>query len=120
MKKKYITFITVVLMVVTLLTACGGDTGISDETYTTLKENWTILAELYNQVAADYNAAYSNGQIERDESFENLMNQAAEVLEQLNSTPRDDLTEEKAVEINNTMMRIQEEMAEALGIELVE
>ena len=119
MKKKWIAMITAVVMVVTLLTACGGN-GVSDKTYETVQQNWKSLTEFYNQVAAEYNTATSNGELERDEAFENLMNQAADMLEEIQSTPRDGLTEEKAIEINDKMIKIQEDMAEALDVNLVE
>ncbi len=119
MKKKFVTFITAIFMVVTLA-ACGGDTGVSEETYTTLKENWMSLAEFYNQVSTDYNTAYNNGEIERDADFEKLMNEIADALQEMNNTAKDDLTEEKAVEMNNTLIRLQKEMADAVGAELIE
>lgn len=120
MKKKFAAFFTTVVMVATLLTACGGDTGVSDETYNTLKTNWASMTSFYNETAAAYNEACSNGQIERDADFEELMNQAAAILEEMNNTPREDMTEEKAIEMNDNLIRLQEEMAESLGVNLVE
>lgn len=93
---------------------------ISEETFQILKENWTSLANLYNQAAVIYNEAVGSGEMERDESFENLMNQVSEALEQMNAISPEELTQDKAVEINDTMIRLQEEMAEALGIELID
>lgn len=137
MKKKFAAIFMTAVMAATLLTACGdapktNDTGsaapevsadgsmISEETYNILKENWTSLANLYNEAAAFYNEAAGSGEIERDDDFENLMNQTAEILEQMNTMSPEELTQDKAVEINDTMMRLQEEIAEALGIELID
>lgn len=96
----------------------GGDasgaegTPVTDETFAILQQNWTTLTEFYNQVAT----AYNNGEIEKSEDFEAMMNQAADILEQIQNISRDDLTEEKAVEINDTMINIQDTFGEALGL----
>lgn len=87
-------------------------TPVSDETFGILQQNWATLTDMYNQVATSYN----NGEIEKNEDFEKLMNQAADILEQIQVISRDELTEEKAVEVNDTMILIQEELAEALGL----
>lgn len=87
-------------------------TPVSDETFGILQQKWATLTEMYNQVATSYN----NGEIEKNEDFEKLMNQAADILEQIQVISRDELTEEKAVEVNDTMILIQEELAEALGL----
>lgn len=120
MKKKLIAIVTALFMAATLLTACGGDTGVSDETMATLTENWRSLTEFYNENAAWYNEACASGEMERNEAFEALMNQTQELMTQMNNTNPDELTEEKAVEMNNTMMRLQQEMCDALGIELAD
>lgn len=92
----------------------GGAEGtpVSDETFGILQENWAVLAESYNQVTT----AYNNGEIEKSEEFENLLKKAMEILEQIQNISREDLTEEKAVEVNNTMILIQESIGEALGL----
>lgn len=87
-------------------------TPVSDETFGILQQNWATLTDMYNQVAT----AYNNGEIEKNEDFEKLMNQAAEILEQIQVISRDELTEEKAVEVNDTMILIQEGLGEALGL----
>lgn len=137
MKKKLAAILMTAVMAATLLTACGDapetndavsaapevsadGSMISEETYNILKENWTSLANLYNEAAAIYNEAAGSGEMERDESFENLMNQVSETLQQMNTISPEELTQDKAVEINDTMIRLQEEMAEALGIELID
>lgn len=87
-------------------------TPVSDETFGILQQNWATLTDMYNQMAT----AYNNGEIEKNEDFEKLMNQAAEILEQIQVISRDELTEEKAVEVNDTMILIQEGLGEALGL----
>lgn len=87
-------------------------TPVSDETFGILQQNWDTLSDIYNQVAT----AYNNGEIEKNEDFEKLMNQAMEILEQIQNISREDLTEENAVEVNNTMMLILERLGEALGL----
>lgn len=87
-------------------------TPVSDETFGILQQNWATLTDMYNQMAT----AYNNGEIEKNEDFEKLMNQAAEILEQIQVISRDELTEEKAVEVNDTMILIQERLGEALGL----
>ena len=87
-------------------------TPVSDETFGILQQNWAALTEFYNETATDYN----NGVYEKNEDFEKVMNQAADILEQIQTISRDGLTEEKAVEINDTMILIQEQMAEFLGL----
>lgn len=93
---------------------------VSDETFAILQQNWASLTSFYNEAATAYNEGVSNGTLERDESFENLMNQAAEILEQMQTVSQTDITQEQAVELNDTMIAIQEQMAEAMGISLAE
>lgn len=95
-------------------------TPVTDETFEILQTNWASLADFYNQAAEAYETAVNNGELERDEDFEALMNQAAEILEQIQGVSQDSLTQENAVEINDTMILIQEQMSEALGVELTE
>lgn len=118
MKKKWMAVITAMVMMAMLLTACGG--GVSDKTYETLQQNWKALTEFYNQIASEYNTMTSDGTMERDEAFETLMNQAADLLEEIQNTPKADLTEDKAIELNDKMIKVQEDMTSALGMELVD
>lgn len=90
----------------------AGGTPISDETFAILQQNWDALSDIYNQVAV----AYNNGEIEKNEDFEKLMNQAVEILEKIQNISREELTEENAVEVNNTMIMILEGLAEAAGL----
>lgn len=105
-------------VVVQNMEVAGGDasgaegTPVTDDTFAILQQNWDTLSDFYNQVAV----AYNNGEIEESEDFKALMNQAVEILEQIQNISRDDLTEEKAVEINNTMISIQDTFLEALGL----
>ncbi len=98
--------------VVEAMEPAGGAEGtpVSDETFGILQENWATLTDIYNQVAT----AYNNGEIEKNEDFEKLMNQAADILEQIQNISRDDLTEENAVEVNETMILILQGLQEAL------
>lgn len=88
-------------------------TPVSDETFGILQENWSKLTDFYNEVATSYN----NGEIEQNEDFEKLMNQAADILEEIQNISRDDLTEEKAVEVNEAMLLVLEGLGQALGLE---
>ena len=60
--------------------------------------------------------AYNSGEIAKDEDFEKLMNQAADILEEIRNISRDELTEESAAEVNDTMMLILEGLGETLGL----
>lgn len=90
----------------------GEGTPVSDETFGILQENWSTLTNYYNEVAT----AYNNGDIEQNDDFENLMNQAADILEQIQVISRDELTEENAVAVNDTMIEILDAMQAALGV----
>lgn len=95
-------------------------TPVTDETFEIMQQNWASLTGFYDQIAITYNDAVNNGEIERNEEFEALMNQAAEILEQMQFVSKEELTQEKAVELNDAMILLQEQMSEAIGVELAE
>lgn len=136
MKKKFAAILMASVMAATMFTACGdtpapssaenneqsdaAEATVSDETFAIVQQNWASLTNFYNEAAMAYNTATSNGELERDENFENLMNQAADVLEQIQSLSQAELSEEEAVQLNDTMIGIQEQMSELLGVPLTE
>lgn len=82
-------------------TAAAGDI-VSDEDFATLQGNYNILTELYNAVATRYNS----GDIQKDAELETALNQAHDIIEQLGNVKQEDLTQDKAVELNNAMFEL--------------
>lgn len=118
MKKRIMLVMLSAMMVMALVTGCGGggsdepqteaapDTTagdmVSDETFATLQDNYAVLGETYNAVL-EY---YSSDAVTANETVEALLAQSAEVLDQMGTISQDTLTEAQAVELNNSMAEL--------------
>lgn len=124
MKKKLLAVLLTGVMAMSMLTACGGSdettTGAatedvsavstvstdgemcSDETFSALQDNYAAMTEAYNAVKE----LYENDAIAADEAIEDVMNQAADVINQMGEISQDSITEEDAVTLNSAMADI--------------
>lgn len=87
---------------------------VSDETFAILQENYQSLTEVYNAVAE----AYNSDEVEANAEIENLMTEAAAVLEEMGNVEQSSLTEADAEEFNEAMFSMLEglqEIANAIG-----
>lgn len=126
MKKKLLAVLLTGAMVMSMLTACGGgseetttdvatedvaedsaDTSAdgemcSDETFSALQDNYASMVEAYNAVKD----LYESDEIEADASIEDIMNQAADVINQMGEISQDTITEADADTLNSAMLDI--------------
>lgn len=121
MKKKLFAVLLTGAMVMSMLTACGGSDETttdaateavsaaatdgemcSDETFSALQDNYATMTEAYNAVKD----LYENDAIAADEAIEDVMNQAADVINQMGEISQDSITEEDAVTLNSAMVDI--------------
>ena len=121
MKKRLLAVLLTGVMAMSMLTACGGSdettTGAatadvaeastdgemcSDETFSTLQDNYAAMTEAYNAVKE----LYENDAIAADEAIEDVMNQAADVINQMGEISQDSITEEDAATLNSAMLDI--------------
>lgn len=127
MKKKLLAVLLTGAMVMSMLTACGGgseetstdtaaeevveedtaedsaaDGMCSDETFSALQDNYASMVEAYNAVKD----LYESDEIEADASIEEVMNQAADVINEMGEISQDTITEEDAETLNSAMLDI--------------
>lgn len=127
MKKKLLAVLLTGAMVMSMLTACGGgseetstdtaaeevveedtaedsaaDGMCSDETFSALQDNYASMVEAYNAVKD----LYESDEIEADASIEEVMNQAADVINEMGEISQDTITEEDAETLNSVMLDI--------------
>ena len=124
MKKKLLAVLLTGVMAMSMLTACGGSdettTGAatedvsvastvstdgemcSDETFSILQDNYATMTDAYNAVKD----LYENDGIAADEAIEDVMNQAADIINQMGEISQDSITEEDAVTLNSAMADI--------------
>ena len=123
MKKKLLAILLTAAMVMSMLTACGGgseettatDTETenvtedsadgemcSDETFSALQDNYASMVEAYNAVKD----LYESDEIEADASIEDVMNQAADVINEMGEISQDTITEADAETLNSAMLDI--------------
>ena len=123
MKKKLLAILLTAAMVMSMLTACGGgseettatDTETenvtedsadgemcSDETFSALQDNYASMVEAYNAVKD----LYESDEIEADASIEDVMNQAADVINEMGEISQDTITEADADTLNSAMLDI--------------
>lgn len=127
MKKKLLAVLLTGAMVMSMLTACGGgseetstdtsaeevveedtaedsaaDGMCSDETFSALQDNYASMVEAYNTVKD----LYESDEIEADASIEEVMNQAADVINEMGEISQDTITEEDAETLNSAMLDI--------------
>ena len=110
MKKKILAVVLAGVMAMSMLTACGGsaetaettetadvettedaasDEACSDETFATLQDNYAVMVDAYNQVKD----LYESDEIAGDAEIEDLMNQAADVINEMGEISQDTITE---------------------------
>ena len=121
MKKRLLAVLLTGVMAMSMLTACGGSdettTGAatedvaeastdgemcSDETFSALQESYASMTEAYNAVKE----LYENDAIAADAAIEDVMNEAADVINQMGEISQDSITEEDAVTLNSAMADI--------------
>ena len=126
MKKKLLAVLLTGAMVMSMLTACGGGSEetttdvatedvaedsadasadgemCSDETFSALQDNYASMVEAYNAVKD----LYESDEIEADASIEDIMNQAADVINQMGEISQDTITETDADTLNSAMLDI--------------
>ena len=123
MKKKILAVVLAGVMAMSMLTACGGsaetaettetadvettedaasDEACSDETFATLQDNYAVMVDAYNQVKD----LYESDEIAGDAEIEDLMNQAADVINEMGEISQDTITEADAETLNGAMMDI--------------
>ena len=123
MKKKILAVVLAGVMAMSMLTACGGsaetaettetadvettedaasDEAGSDETFATLQDNYAVMVDAYNQVKD----LYESDEIAGDAEIEDLMNQAADVINEMGEISQDTITEADAETLNGAMMDI--------------
>ena len=74
----------------------------SDETFSALQDNYASMVEAYNAVKD----LYESDEIEADDSIEDVMNQAADVINEMGEISQDTITEEDAETLNSAMLDI--------------
>ena len=123
MKKRLLAVLLTGVMAMSMLTACGGSdettTGAatedvaaastdgemcSDETFSALQDSYAAMTEAYNAVKE----LYENDAIAADAAIEDVMNQAADVINQMGEISQDSITEEDAVVLNDAMLSLLE------------
>lgn len=78
------------------------DEMVLDETFAALQENYGILTQAYDAVAA----AYNSDEIAANPEIEDVMNQAYELIDQMDEIKQDTITEEDAVALSELMVGI--------------
>ena len=136
MKKKLVSVVLAAMMAATALTGCGGDSStaataptstaetapaqdtasapeaeestegetdmVSDETFAALQESYDAMVEAYNAVVDLYNS----DEIAADADIESLLDEAADVIEQMGEITQDTITEEDAETLAGAMLDI--------------
>lgn len=122
MKKKLLAVLLTGAMVMSMLTACGGDSEetstdtatknvtadstdgemCSDETFSALQDNYASMVEAYNAVKE----LYESDEIEADAAIEDAINQAADLINEMGEISQDTITEADADTLNSAMLDI--------------
>ena len=122
MKKKLLAVLLTGAMVMSMLTACGGDSEetstdtatknvtadstdgemCSDETFSALQDNYASMVEAYNAVKE----LYESDGIEADADIEDILNEASDVINEMGEISQDAITEEDAEELNDAMLSL--------------
>lgn len=122
MKKKLLAVLLTGAMVMSMLTACGGDSEetstdtatknvtadstdgemCSDETFSALQDNYASMVEAYNAVKE----LYESDGIEADADIEDILNEASDVINEMGEISQDTITEADADTLNSSMLDI--------------
>lgn len=81
-----------------------------DETFETLQDNYATMVDCYNEVKD----LYESDEIAADEDIENLMNEAADVINEMGEISQDSITEKDAEDLNGAMVDILEGLSAAV------
>ena len=82
----------------------------ADETFETLQDNYATMVDCYNEVKD----LYESDEIAADEDIENLMNEAADVINEMGEISQDSITEKDAEDLNGAMVDILEGLSAAV------
>lgn len=74
----------------------AADGAVSDETFAILQDNFKTLSDAYD-IVADY---YMSDEVEADADIEDILNQTADVINEMGEISQDTITEEDAVTLN--------------------
>lgn len=74
----------------------------SDETFSTLQDNYAALVEAYNAVADLYNS----DEVEGDADIESALNQTADIMNEMGEITQDSITEADAESLNDSMLTL--------------
>ena len=120
MRKKILTVLLAGMMAMSTLAACGDaeeTTDVkttaessADETFETLQDNYATMVDCYNEVKD----LYESDEIAADEDIENLMNEAADVINEMGEISQDSITEKDAEDLNGAMVDILEGLSAAV------
>ena len=138
MKKKILIMAMIAAMSVTALAGCGSDadtssdtttsnvtttsndttsssdTVIDDETFAQLQDIYSNLVELHTTVAD----AVNDGTIEADAETVDLLNQAADVIEEMGDIEQADFTDEdEAIQLVDSMSKMADGLAAVAGVD---
>lgn len=131
MKKKILIMAMIAAMSVTALAGCGSDadtssdtttsddttssdTVIDDETFAQLQDIYSNLVELHSTVAD----AVNDGTIEADAETVDLLNQAADVIEEIGDIEQTDFTDEdEALQLVDSMSKMADGLAAVAGVD---
>ena len=138
MKKKILIMAMIAAMSVTALAGCGSDadtssdtttsnvtttsndttsssdTVIDDETFAQLQDIYSNLVELHTTVAD----AVNDGTIEADAETVDLLNQAADVIEEMGDIEQSDFTDEdEAIQLVDSMSKMADGLAAVAGVD---
>lgn len=84
----------------------AADGAVSDETFAILQDNFKTLSDAYD-IVADY---YMSDEVEADADVEDILNQTADVINEMGEISQDTITEEDAVTLNDTMMSLMDRL----------
>ena len=84
----------------------AADGAVSDETFAILQDNFKTLSDAYD-IVADY---YMSDEVEADADIEDILNQTADVINEMGEISQDTITEEDAVTLNDTMLSLMDSL----------
>lgn len=82
----------------------------SDETFEALQDNYATMVDCYNQVKD----LYESDEIAADTDIENLMNEAADIINEMGEISQDSITESDADDLNEAMLNILDGLSTAV------
>lgn len=124
MKKKLMALFTAAVLATTVFAGCGdssaetdtdveatsSDEACSDETFSTLQDNYAAMVEAYNAVKE----LYESDAVEADADIEDVLNQAADIINEMGEITQDTITEGDAETLNSSMIDILDVLSAAV------